>query len=189
MVRTSHPAPAGERAWDEAWDEARDEARGRRSLSLGLRNLVFTIVVPGAGGVWVPWLILTRHGAWPTPVAWYAAAVIAAGVLLYLSCVWVFATVGRGTPGPWDAPRRVVAAGPYRWVRNPIYIAALVIVFGEAWLFGSQALAIYAAGLAIACHLLVTCYEEPRLRARFGEPYEAYLGTVHRWIPRRPGPA
>jgi hypothetical protein len=45
--------------------------------------------------------------------------------------------VGRGTPGLWDAPRRVVAAGPYRWVRNPIYIAALLVVLGEAWLFMS----------------------------------------------------
>ncbi len=159
----------------------------RSGLSLALRNVLFTIVVPGAGGGYVPWLILTRHGVWPTPVAWYAAAVIAAGVLLYVSCVWMFSTVGRGTPGVWDAPRRVVAAGPYRWVRNPIYIAAVVIVSGEAWLFGSAALAVYAAGLAISFHLLVTCYEEPRLRARFGAPYEAYLGAVRRWIPRRPG--
>ena len=158
-------------------------------LSLALRNLLFTIVVPGAGGGYVPWLILTRHGALPTPVAWYAVAVIAVGVLLYSWCVWVFSTVGRGTPGVWDAPRRVVTAGPYRWVRNPIYIAAVVIVSGEAWLFGSAALAVYAAGLAISFHLLVTCYEEPRLRARFGAPYEAYLGTVRRWIPRVPGGA
>ena len=49
-------------------------------------------------------------------------------------CVWVFAAVGSGIPGPWDAPRRFAAAGPYRWVRNPIYIAALLVVSGEAWL-------------------------------------------------------
>lgn len=155
-------------------------------LSLALRNIVFTIVVPGLGGVYGPWLILTRHGALPEPAAWYAALIIAAGVLLYGSCVWVFATAGRGTPGIWDPPRTLVATGPYRWVRNPIYIAALLIVSGEAWLFLSAALLIYAAALAAAFHLLVTRYEEPRLRTRFGEQYDAYRRAVNRWIPRRP---
>ena len=158
-------------------------------MSLLLRNLLFTIVVPGAGGVYVPWLILTRHGQAPAPApaAWYAVPLIAAGVALYVSCVRVFAVVGRGTPGLWDAPRRFVAAGPYRWVRNPIYIAAVLIVSGEAALFGSAAVLEYAAGLALACHLFVVGYEEPRLRARFGEPYEAYRRAVSRWVPHRPG--
>ncbi len=155
-------------------------------MSLLLRNLVFTLIVPGAGGAYVPWLILTRHGPLPAPGAWYAIAVIAGGLLLYLWCVWLFATAGRGTPGTWDPPRRVVAAGPYRWVRNPIYISALLIVGGEAWLFLSPALLLYTGVLAVAFHLLVIGYEEPRLRARFGEQYETYTDTVSRWIPRRP---
>jgi protein-S-isoprenylcysteine O-methyltransferase Ste14 len=157
-----------------------------RTLSLIVRNLLFTIVVPGAGGVYVPWLILTRHGSSPAPAAWYAVPVIVIGIALYLSCVWVFAAIGRGTPGLWDAPRRFVAAGPYRWVRNPIYIAALLIVSGEAWLFLSVDLLLYAGGLAVAFHLLVVGYEEPRLRARFGEQYEAYRRTVSRWVPHPP---
>jgi protein-S-isoprenylcysteine O-methyltransferase Ste14 len=155
-------------------------------MSLALRNLLFTVVVPGSGGVYVPWLILTHGGASPSPVAWPAVAVIAVGVLLYLRCLWIFAVVGRGTPGPWDPPRRVVAAGPYRWVRNPIYVAAMLIVLGEAWLFGSAALLLYAGVAAVAFHLLVTAYEEPKLRAQFGEQYETYRRTVSRWIPRWP---
>jgi protein-S-isoprenylcysteine O-methyltransferase Ste14 len=155
-------------------------------LSLALRNVLFTMVVPGAGGGYVPWLIITRHGASPAPVAWYAAAVIGIGVLLYLWCVWLFATAGRGTPGTWDPPRRFVAVGPYRWVRNPIYVAALLIVGGEAWLFGSVPLLLYAAVLAAGFHLLVTGYEERTLRVRFGEQYETYRRTVRRWIPRPP---
>lgn len=91
-------------------------------FSVFVRNLLFTIVVPGAGAVWLPWWILTRFDAMAVPAAWPAVAVIALGAGLYLWCVWVFAVVGRGTPGPWDAPRRVVATGPYRWVRNPIYL-------------------------------------------------------------------
>ncbi|HEV2377131.1 MAG TPA: isoprenylcysteine carboxylmethyltransferase family protein [Streptosporangiaceae bacterium] len=157
-----------------------------RALSLVIRNVVFSIVVPGAGGVYVPWLILHRHGASPSPAAWYATPVIAIGLALYVWCVWVFGAVGRGTPGLWDAPRRFVAVGPYRWVRNPIYIAALLIVSGEAWLFLSVGVLVYAGVLAVAFHLFVRGYEEPRLRARFDGPYETYLTTVSRWLPHPP---
>lgn len=155
-------------------------------MSLLVRNLLFTLVVPGSGGVWIPWWILTRGDATPQPVAWPAIALIAAGAALYLWCLWVFATVGQGTPGPWDAPRRVVAVGPYRWVRNPIYLAALLVVVGEAWLFGSLALLGYAGAVAIFFHLLVVGYEEPTLGRRFGETYAAYRRGVPRWIPRPP---
>ena len=157
-----------------------------RTLSLIIRNLVFTIVVPGLGGAWVPWQILTRHGRTATPAAWEAVPVIAAGTALYLWCVWNFAAVGRGTPGLWDAPQRVVGTGPYRWVRNPIYLAALLIIGGEAWLFMSLPLLAYTGTMAVFFHLLVTGYEEPRLRRRFGASYLEYQRTVPRWIPRRP---
>jgi protein-S-isoprenylcysteine O-methyltransferase Ste14 len=157
-----------------------------RELSLIVRNLVFTIVVPGLGGAWVPWLILTRHGHAPGPAAWEAAVVIAAGLALYAWCVWNFAVVGRGTPGPWDAPSRFVAAGPYRYVRNPIYLAALLVVLGEAWLFLSPPLLAYAGAMAVSFHLFVTGYEERTLRRRFGGTYLEYRRTVPRWIPRPP---
>jgi protein-S-isoprenylcysteine O-methyltransferase Ste14 len=157
------------------------------AISLVLRNLAFAVVVPGAGGAYVPWLILTRNGGGLPPVAaWYATPVIIAGVCLYTWCAFAFGHTGRGTPGIWDAPRRVVATGPYAWVRNPIYLGALFIVSGEAWLFESPSLLLYAAGLAAAFHLLIVGYEEPRLRARFGEAYVAYCRAVPRWLPRRP---
>jgi protein-S-isoprenylcysteine O-methyltransferase Ste14 len=89
-------------------------------------------------------------------------------------------------PGPWDAPRNLLAVGPYRWVRNPIYIAALAVILGEAWLFLSEPLLVYAGEAAIVCHLFVIGYEERTLRRRFGKDYLAYTGTVNRWIPRRP---
>src|SRR5262249_55474597 len=126
-----------------------------RALSLIARNLGFPVVVRGLGGVWAPWWIMTRHGGTATPVAWEAVPVIAAGAALYLWCVWNFAAVGNGTPGLWDAPRRVVAAGPYRWVRNPIYLAALLVVLGEAWLVMSLRLLVYAGALAVFCPLLL----------------------------------
>lgn len=165
----------------------RVRAVGRPSpVSLTVRNTLFTIVVPGLGGAWMPWWLLTRHGRPATPAAWEAVPVIAAGVIVYVWCVWQFAAVGRGTPGPWDAPSRFVAAGPYRWVRNPIYVAALLVVLGQAWLFLSVALLAYAAAMALCFHLFVTEYEERALRRRFGRTYLEYRRTVPRWIVRPP---
>jgi protein-S-isoprenylcysteine O-methyltransferase Ste14 len=130
-----------------------------QSLSLVVRNVVFAVVVPGLGGAWLPWWLLTHGHGVPAPAAWEAVPVIAAGAALYFWCAWNFATVGGGTPGPWDAPRRVVAHGPYRWVRNPIYLAAL---------------------------LFVTGYEERTLARRFGPAYLEYRRAVPRWLPRKP---
>jgi protein-S-isoprenylcysteine O-methyltransferase Ste14 len=155
-------------------------------MLLALRNLLFNLIVPGLGAVYAPWWILTRNGTTPRPVVWPALALIIAGVVLYLTCQWAFAIVGRGTPGPWDAPRRFVAVGPYRWVRNPIYIGALFVIVGEAWLFLSFSLLVYAVLAAIGCHLFVVLYEEPTLRGRFGAEYGLYRSSVWRWIPHRP---
>ena len=157
-----------------------------QSLSLVVRNVVFTVVVPGLGGVWLPWRLLTRGHGIPAPAAWEAIPVIAAGAALYFWCAWNFAAVGGGTPGPWDAPRRVVAHGPYRWVRNPIYLAALLVVLGEAWLFTSPRLLAYAAAMAACFHLFVTGYEERTLARRFGPAYLEYRRAVPRWLPRKP---
>lgn len=156
------------------------------ALSLTIRNLVFTIVVPGLGGAWVPWRILADSGHGSAVHVWAATPVIAAGAALYALCVWNFAATGRGTPGLWDAPSRVVVAGPYRWTRNPIYLSALAVVAGEAWLFESVTLLAYAAAMALFFHLLVIGYEEPALRRRFGADYARYRRTVPRWIPRPP---
>ena len=156
--------------------------------SLVLRNVLFTLVLPASGAVYAPWWILTRGGGRPEPVAWYAGGPIALGLALYAWCVWVFARVGQGTPGPWDAPRRFVAAGPYRWVRNPISIGALLVVLGEAWLFLSLPLLVYTLVLALGVHVFVVWYEEPALRRRFGDEYERYCRRVARWIPHRPRP-
>jgi protein-S-isoprenylcysteine O-methyltransferase Ste14 len=155
-------------------------------VSLALRNALFIVLVPAAGALYGPWWILTHSGGSPRPVAWPAVALIVIGVALYLWCVWVFAVVGRGTPAPWDAPRHFVAVGPYRWVRNPIYIAALLVIGGEALLFLSLPLLAYAAVLAVGVHLYVVSYEEPTLSRRFGEEYESYLRTVSRWVPHPP---
>jgi len=151
--------------------------------SLAVRNVLFSLVVPGLGAVVGPWLVLGSAGA--SARAWYGVILIAPGLALYVICVRAFAVVGRGTPGPWDAPRRVVTVGPYRWVRNPIYLSALMVVIGEAWLFLSWSLVVYAAVMAVCFHLFVIAYEEPHLRREFGASYDDYAQRVHRWVPRR----
>ncbi len=156
-------------------------------MNLAIRNLLFTVVVPGLGAGLAPWWILMRGAELPVPVVWPALPLILLGVALYLWCLWLFAKIGQGTPNPWDAPRRFVAVGPYRWVRNPIYISALLVVLGEAWLFLSLPLMLYAGGMAIGFHLFVIGYEEPTLRQRFGNSYESYLQSVPRWMARPPG--
>jgi len=156
------------------------------NVSLFVRNLLFTIVVPGAGAVWLPSWVLARFDPTAVAATWPAVAVIVLGAALYLWCVWEFAAGGRGTPGPWDAPRRVVATGPYRWVRNPIYLGALLVVLGEAWLFLSLPLLLYAAAMAVVFHLFVIGYEEPTLRRRFGDAYLEYRQEAARWLPRPP---
>ena len=80
-------------------------------MRLALRNILFTLVVPAAGAVYAPWLILTSGGVIPRPVVWPAVAPIIGGVALYAACQWMFATVGHGTPGPWNGPRRFVPSG------------------------------------------------------------------------------
>jgi protein-S-isoprenylcysteine O-methyltransferase Ste14 len=151
-----------------------------------LRNLLFTIVVPGAGAVLVPWWVLRRFDATAAGAVWPALVVVAAGAALYLWCVWMFAVIGNGTPGPWDAPQHVVATGPYLWVRNPIYLSALLVVVGEAWLFLSLPLLVYAGAMALLFHLFVIGYEEPTLARRFGDAYIDYRRKVPRWRPRIP---
>lgn len=157
-------------------------------ISLVLRNALFTLVVPAAGAVYGPWWILTSGGAagMPRPVVWPAALLIVLGAALYAWCAWVFAAVGRGTPGPWDAPRHFVGVGPYRFVRNPIYIAAFLVIGGEACVYLSLRLLIYLLVLAAGVHLFVVFYEEPNLSKRFGHDYEQYRRSVSRWIPRLP---
>lgn len=112
------------------------------------------------------------------------AAVAAAGGALALLCIVAFATAGRGTPLPLDPPRRLVDGGPYRFVRNPMYVGAALALAGAALFYESLPLAVYAALFVLATHLLVVFYEEPALRETFGPDYEAYRGRVGRWWPR-----
>lgn len=109
-----------------------------------------------------------------------------AGTALALSCVVLFAWVGKGTPAPFDPPRRLVIRGPYRVVRNPMAIGVGLTLTGAALFYRSAALFVFTALFFLVIHLFVVLYEEPTLRRQFGTEYEEYMRQVRRWWPRRP---
>jgi len=112
--------------------------------------------------------------------------IVTIGTAIALWCVFTFVFIGKGTPAPFDPPRKLVIRGPYRFVRNPMYIGAAIALAGAALFYGSMSILIYAVAFLVAMHLFVLLYEEPTLRRTFGPEYEAYFHRVRRWWVRGP---
>ena len=122
----------------------------------------------------------------PATIAWpqvLGATIGTIGALVALTCILTFIGIGKGTPAPFDPPRRLVIRGPYRFVRNPMYIGGGLALAGAALFYTSASLLIYAGCFTIATHLFVVLYEERALRRTFGPEYEAYCHRVRRWLP------
>lgn len=118
------------------------------------------------------------------PVEIIGMAAALAGALVAVWCIVSFVFIGKGTPAPFDPPRRLVVRGPYRFVRNPMYIGAGLALAGATAFYRSLALLGYLALLAVITQALVLWYEEPTLTRLFGAEYEAYRNRVRRWLPR-----
>jgi protein-S-isoprenylcysteine O-methyltransferase Ste14 len=145
--------------------------------------LTFRLLVGGFVIGYVPYSILSSHPE-PAPallsiLTITAVFLIAAGVYVYLRCVWDFAFGGES-----DNPTMLIARGTYKFVRNPMYTSLVLILLGESLLFRSWRLFGYAAAFWFAVHLLVILYEEQALAKKFGTSYEQYCKEVPRWIPR-----
>jgi protein-S-isoprenylcysteine O-methyltransferase Ste14 len=158
-----------------------------------LKVLLFLLTLPGMMVAGFPYLVLLTRGEpprWPSLVAtgWGASGLLlmAAGATAFLVCVVDFARKGLGTPFPLDPPKRLVATGLYRWVRNPMFLAILNVVLGEAAVFGSGELLVYWLSVLAGFHLFVVLYEEPALRRTFGDEYDAYCRNVPCWLVRWP---
>ena len=152
-------------------------------MILFLKNLLFTVLIPGTVGVYIP---LRLAGDWQAASGrdWLLAApLLAMGALLYLWCAWNFAVTGRGTPAPIDPPKKLIVRGPHKYVRNPMYLGVLSVVFGWAVLFRSPEILLYGIAVALMFHLTVLAVEEPSLRRLFGAEYEEYCRSVRRWMP------
>jgi protein-S-isoprenylcysteine O-methyltransferase Ste14 len=122
-----------------------------------------------------------RQAMGAAQVAGAIVTIVGGGLALW--CVLAFAIVGRGTPAPFDPPRRLVTGGPYRLVRNPMYVGAGSVLVGAALFYQSAALLAYAALFFAITHAFVVFYEEPTLRRLFGDEYEVYGRRVSRWLP------
>ena len=137
--------------------------------------------------LFVPARLLSSVGVGAPPpfgvVQGIGVALTVAGVVLALSCVLTFVRIGKGTPAPFDPPRRLVNRGPYSFLRNPMYVGAGAALAGAALYYRSLPLFAYAAAFMLAAHLFVVAYEEPVLRAKFGDDYAAYCRRVARWLP------
>jgi protein-S-isoprenylcysteine O-methyltransferase Ste14 len=161
--------------------------QGARSFGLTLRSLLWAVLLPGVFAGYVPWRYFgLRHAAIDRrdPTHWLAMTAIGLGLVLLIVCIVEFARRGRGTLSPADPPRALVVEGPYRFVRNPMYVAVTSIVLGEALLLRSEELFIYWLIWFVAVNLVVRFYEERTLRRQFGAAYDRYTANVRRWLPR-----
>ncbi|MDE3149506.1 MAG: isoprenylcysteine carboxylmethyltransferase family protein [Acidobacteriota bacterium] len=157
-------------------------------MSVVFRAITYGTLFVGFLLIYLPARLLSWAGiARPAAMAWPQIAGIvigSAGAVVALWCVCAFVWIGKGTPAPFDPPRKLVIRGPYRFVRNPMYIGAALALAGAALFYGSMSLLIYGILFLLAAHLFVVFYEEPTLRRNFGAEYEAYCHRVRRWWPR-----
>ena len=153
-------------------------------MALLIKNLLFTVLVPGTVGIYVPLRLAPDGQPAAGPMLFLSLILLGLGAIIYAWCVWDFASFGRGTPAPIDAPKRLVVRGLYRYVRNPMYVGVLTVILGWAAMFQSIRVLLYAVGVGVCFHLFVVLYEERRLAHLFGAEYRAYCGSVGRWLPR-----
>ncbi len=157
-------------------------------MLLLLKNILFTVFMPGTVAVYIPLQVVASRGV-PPPAEWNTAQFAALlplslGTAIYFWCVWHFAVTGRGTPAPIDPPKRLVVQGLYRYVRNPMYVGVLLVIIGWAVFFWSSAFLIYGFGVGMLVHVFVVLVEEPLLEQQFGQAYVSYREAVGRWVPR-----
>ena len=156
-----------------------------------LGSFVFLLIAPGVVAGVVPWWI-SRWQVHPpllglSVLRILGALLIVAGLPMILDSFARFAIQGLGTPAPILPTRHLVVTGLYRYVRNPMYVGVLAVIFGQGLLFGNVRVLEYGAIVWLAFHLFVLGYEEPKLKSTFAAEYEAFCKNVPRWIPRLQG--
>ena len=149
------------------------------------RALLAVAILPGLFAGLLPWVIAANDPRRGEGID-LGALVVGTGIGILILTVRDFLVIGHGTLAPWDPPRRLVAVGLYRYVRNPMYVGALLMMLGAAACTGSALVAAYAAAVAIIVHLRVVLYEERVLARQFPEDWAAYSAKVSRWLPRVP---
>lgn len=155
-----------------------------------IRAITYASLFIGFVLVFLPSRVLQWSGVEGPPaiglVQMLGAAIVVLGGAIAVWCVLAFAVIGRGTPAPFDPPRHLVARGPYRFVRNPMYLGAGFALLGATIFYESLALLRFTGLFLVITHAFVLGYEEPTLRRLFGAEYEEYRRQVRRWWPTRP---
>ena len=161
------------------------------------RRIVKSIIIlPGTVLVFVPTVILLfakgtnfhHEITFPDQIRFWVAMVAAfVGLIFAFWTVILFRKVGKGTPAPWDPPKKLVIHGPYRHVRNPMITSVLFILFAEALFFQSWPIALWLLIFFVGNNFYFSLVEEKGLEQRFGEDYLKYKAHVPRWIPRLRG--
>ena len=148
-------------------------------------SIVFFVVAPGTVAGLIPWWLTSWQvdGAW-LPLQVLGAIVIAAGLAVLVQAFARFVIDGFGTPAPIAPTDELVVSGLYRHVRNPMYVAVVAIIAGQALVLGQEVLLVYAAAMWAVFASFVRLYEEPTLLATYGAQYDAYRRAVPAWLPR-----
>lgn len=150
-------------------------------MSLFLRAAFAVIVLPGVMGFLLPLVVIAP--VWQRNIEVPPGlAIVGAGTALLLWCVREFYVAGKGTLAPWSPPKHLVVTGPFRWSRNPIYVAMVVVLIGWTVTYWSGALAVYTVAMFAAFHIRTILGEEPRLAREFGDEWRRYVTRVPRWI-------
>ncbi|SDL05116.1 methyltransferase family protein [Natronorubrum texcoconense] len=157
------------------------------SLPVLLKTAVFTVVVPGTVVEGIPRVLARYDRESPTLDSRGARVVGAvsfvAGALLYLHTALRFSSEGNGTPAPRDEPDELVTGGVYRYSRNPMYVGVLLLIVGQAVRYKSIHVLWWGVVCWLGFHRRIVEFEEPHLRKKHGETYEAYCERVPRWLP------
>jgi len=159
-----------------------------RRPAAAVGSAVFFVVGPGTVVGLIPWLLTGWQVREPVPywapIRVLGVILLVVGLILLVQAFVRFVVEGLGTPAPIAAPERLVVGGLYRYVRNPMYVAILAAIVGQALLLSQFGLLLYAAALWMISAAFVRWYEEPALTRRFGADYEAYRRVVPAWWPR-----
>jgi protein-S-isoprenylcysteine O-methyltransferase Ste14 len=159
-----------------------------RRAAAAIGSLVFFALAPGLVAGVVPWWLTRwqvrdRLPYW-APLRILGVILIVAGVAVLIHAFVRFVVEGGGTPAPVAPTERLVVGGLYRYVRNPMYLAVVTIIVGQALVLGQPRLVAYALAVIVAFAAFVRWYEEPTLRRRYGAEYEEYRRAVPAWWPR-----
>jgi protein-S-isoprenylcysteine O-methyltransferase Ste14 len=151
-------------------------------------SAVFLVIAPGVVAGLVPWWISGWH--FGPPFFGLLVTRFTGGLLICIGSVGLldsfrrFAVEGLGTPAPVSPTSHLIVTGLYRYVRNPMYIAVVAAIFGQAILLGNVTLLEYGAVVWLTFHLFVILYEEPVLTKTYGDEYREFCAKIPRWIPR-----